>query len=174
MTEGEARMEELSVQSRDVRVARDELVDRKATLQVRRRFLNYCICAATRSRQPLHVLTLVREFRALLMRAPAPVPCEVPLCCVCQRMRNSCQTSVDGHLPVQAEVATLELALAKADAEAAAVRERLATPPRPAAKVRIKAANPLRPARNRLEQAAKCAPRRLCAAQYVRLLSCPV
>ncbi len=34
MTEGEARMEELSAQFREVKTAHDELVDRKATMQV--------------------------------------------------------------------------------------------------------------------------------------------
>ena len=47
------------------------------------------------------------------------------------------KTAAYFSLPVQAEVATLELALANADAEAAAIRERLAVAPTPAAKVRV-------------------------------------
>ena len=35
MIDGEARMEELSAQFREVKVANDQLVDRKASLQVR-------------------------------------------------------------------------------------------------------------------------------------------
>ena len=126
MSEGEARMEELSAQFREVKVAHDELVGRKASLQVRWRFLSPHACTSTQS---------CLEFPPLRCKLGRSFELALLFCDT-----DCSQTSAHCAVPVQADVATLELALAKADAEAAAVRERLATPPQPAAKVCIAAA----------------------------------